>query len=105
MAQVKRRGSGVVGFAVEYDFDAADADDRGHHANIERLRFEHDALFDVQLQEDPDIIAPGLSKPVGIAADPAQGLTQGFATGLDKFMTPLTDMLTRLQAFRQASSP
>ena len=82
MAQVKRRGSGVVGFAIECDFDAADADDRGHHANIERLRFEHDALFDVQLQEGADIIAPRLSKPVGIAADPAQGGAQRFAAGL-----------------------
>ena len=81
MTQRHRRGAGVIGLALEHDFDSTDADDRGHHADIERPRFKHDALLDMQFEERADIVAPGLFETVGIAADPAQGVAQCLAAG------------------------
>jgi len=46
VAQMKRRRAGMVGLALEDDLDAADADDRRDHADIERLRFKDDSLLD-----------------------------------------------------------
>ncbi len=43
---------------------------------------EHDALFDVQLEEGLDVGTLGFGEPVGIAADPAQRIAQFFAARL-----------------------
>lgn len=63
-------------------FDAADPDNRGDDADIEEARFQHDALLDMQLQKGADIAALGEIEPVGIAADPPQGIAQLLAPRL-----------------------
>ena len=43
--------------------------DSGDDAEVDPLRFQHRALLDVELQERLDVVALGLGKPPGIAAD------------------------------------
>ena len=81
-AQVHRRRAGMVGGAVEDDLDSPDADDGCDDADIERLRFKHDALLDMQLQERLDVGTLGVSEPIGIAAHPPQCVAQSLASGL-----------------------
>jgi hypothetical protein len=81
----------MVGLTFEDDLNAADADDRGHHADIERLRFKDDALLDMQLEEGADVAAFGLIEPVRIAANPPQGLAQLFATRLGQIEHPAVE--------------
>ena len=52
-AVAHRRRAGMIGGALELDLDAGDADDRGHHAEIDPAVLENDALLDVKLQEGP----------------------------------------------------
>src|SRR5260370_34097308 len=74
----------MIGLALEPDFDAADPDDRCDDADIERLRFQHDALLDVQFQEGADIVALCEVEPVRIAADAPQRVAQLLASGLSE---------------------
>ena len=82
LAQRHRRGAGVVGGALKHDLDAPDADDRGDDADIERLGFQYDALFDVQFEEGAHVRTLRLGQPIRIAADLAQRIAQGFAAGI-----------------------
>ena len=45
---------------------------RGDDADIEPLRFQHDALLDVQFEERLDVGTLCRGEPIRIAADPAQ---------------------------------
>ena len=82
VAQRHRRGAGMIGLALKYDLDPPDTDDRGNDADIERPRFEHDALLDVQLEKSADIVALGPIELIGIAADAPQRIAQRLAAGL-----------------------
>lgn len=64
---------------------------------VEPVEPESSAALDADIAGDAGDLVDGLLDGLDIAVP--------FATGLDRFVTPLTDVLTRLQAFRQASSP
>jgi len=64
---------------------------------VEPVEPESSAALDADIAADASDLTGGLLDGLDIAVP--------FATGLDRFVTPLTDLLTRLQAFRQASSP
>ncbi|PVU82788.1 hypothetical protein DDP54_06935 [Cellulomonas sp. WB94] len=64
---------------------------------VEPVEPESSAALDADIAADAGALVDGLLDGLDIAVP--------FASGLDRFVTPLTDMLTRLQAFRQASSP
>ncbi|HEX7805752.1 MAG TPA: DNA circularization N-terminal domain-containing protein [Cellulomonas sp.] len=64
---------------------------------VEPVEPESSAALDADIAADAGNLTGGLLDGLDIAVP--------FATGLDRFVTPLTDMLSRLQAFRQASSP
>ena len=64
---------------------------------VEPVEPESSAALDADIAADAGDLTGGLLDGLDIAVP--------FATGLDRFVTPLTDMLSRLQAFRQASSP
>ncbi|HEX5332038.1 MAG TPA: hypothetical protein VFW79_05285 [Cellulomonas sp.] len=64
---------------------------------VEPVEPESSAALDADIAADAGGLVDGLLEGLDIAVP--------FASGLDRFVTPLTDMLSRLQAFRQASSP
>src|SRR5258708_16354857 len=84
MTQRHRRGAGMIGLALEHDFDATDPDDRCDHADIERLRFQHDALLDVQFQEGAYVVALCEVELVRITADAPQCVAQLLASRLSE---------------------
>src|SRR5258708_38947871 len=84
VTQRLRRGAGTIGLALDHDFDATDPDDRCDHADIERLRFQHDALLDVQFQEGAYIVALCEVELVRITADAPQCVAQLLASGLSE---------------------
>jgi hypothetical protein len=64
---------------------------------VEPVEPESSAALDADIAADAGDLVDGLLDGLDIAVP--------FSSGLDRFVTPLTDMLARLEAFRQASSP
>src|SRR5260370_32379457 len=84
MPKWHRRGAGMIGLPLEHDFDETDPDGRCDHADSERLRFQHDALLDVQFQEGAYIVALCEVELVRITADAPQCVAQLLASGLSE---------------------
>ena len=62
----------MVGLALEYDLNTADADDGRHQADVDALGLEHHALLDMHFEEGGDILSLRLREFFRIAADAAK---------------------------------
>ena len=67
--------------ALEDDLDPGDADDRADHADRCGRALQHRALFDVELEERPDVVALRLRQSPGIAADRLERLGEAAPVG------------------------
>ena len=80
--------AGMVGGALKHDLDPADTHDRCHHADIERLRLQHNALLDMKLQKRSDIVAPRACETIRVAPDPPQCVVKLLTSRLGQFKHP-----------------
>ena len=86
LALVHRRGSGVVGEAVDGHVEPAQADDAGHRADAEARALEQPALLDVELEVAVHAAARphGLGQPRDGAAHEADALAERLARARDR---------------------